>query len=104
MFFAIVFSAFALFCCLIAYSAITFRRFLAFVLGPPRFEPFDHAAEMEEVVQVFTGQRSIQVDEMRLGEPGSEQEQSIPGSRKSSTDLAPTELKKLIPVSSKPIR
>ena len=36
MFLAILFSAFAMFCCLVAYAAITFRRFLAFVIGPPR--------------------------------------------------------------------
>ena len=80
MFFAILFSAFAMFCCLIAYVAITFRRFLVFVIGPPRFEPFDHAAEMEEVVQCFTGEKFIRIDEMRLGEPGNDQKKPGAGS------------------------
>jgi hypothetical protein len=68
MFFAIIFAAFAMVCSLIVYSAITFRRFLAFVIGPPRWEAVDASAEMEEVTQCFTGQRSIQIDEMRLGD------------------------------------
>ena len=55
-------------CSLILYTAITFRRFLSFVIGPPRWEAVDASAEMEELTQCFTGQRSIQIDEMRLGD------------------------------------
>jgi hypothetical protein len=68
MFFAIIFAVFAMVCSLIVYSTITFRRFLAFVIGPPRWEAVDASAEMEELIQCFTGQRSIQLDEMRLGD------------------------------------
>jgi hypothetical protein len=68
MFFAILFATFAMVCSLIVYSVLTFQRFLAFVLGPPRWEPVDVAAEMEELTQCLTGQRSIQIDEMRLGD------------------------------------
>jgi hypothetical protein len=68
MLFAIIFAAFAMVSSLIVYSAITFRRFLAFVIGPPRWEPVDAAAEMEEFTQCLTGQRSIQIDEMLLGD------------------------------------
>jgi hypothetical protein len=68
MFFAIIFAMFAMVCSLIVYSAITFRRFLAFVIGPPQWEAVDASAEMEELIQCFTGQRSIQIDEMRLGD------------------------------------
>jgi hypothetical protein len=68
MFFAILFAMFAMVCSLVVYSALTFRRFLAFVLGPPRWEAVDVAAEMEELTRCLTGQRSIQIDEMRLGD------------------------------------
>jgi hypothetical protein len=82
MFFAIIFATFAMVCSFIVYSAITFRRFLAFVIGPPRWEAVDASAEMEELTQCFTGQRSIQIDEMRLGDsidmqtPSADQEMS----------------------------
>ena len=60
MFFAILFALFAMVCSLVVYSALTFRRFLAFVLGPPRWKAVDVAAEMEELTRCLTGQRSKQ--------------------------------------------
>jgi hypothetical protein len=72
MFFAAVFAAYAMFCCFVVYCAISIRRLFVFLIGPPRFEPFDHAAEMEEVIGCLTGVGSIQIDEMRLGEKSSE--------------------------------
>jgi hypothetical protein len=103
MFFAILFALFAMVCSLILYSAITFRRFLAFVIGPPRWEAVDAAAEMEEVRQCFTGQRSIQIDEMRLDELGDMQRRSADNAtgpaatgKVASTRIAP--LEKVIPM------
>jgi hypothetical protein len=100
MFFAIVFTIFAMFCCLVAYAAITFRRFLAFVIGPPRWEAFDHAAEMEEVIQCFTGQRSIQVDEMRFGDSVDDEPKPDPGPLKPTTNVAPMSARKIMPLGS----